>query len=77
MNKEVLKEPIFVQEIVDIIKASLPEKELRERLGDYHDNDIAQMADRIVQIEDGKILIGKGDKESVESDWYKCNKDCR
>ena len=23
-----------------------------------HDNDIAQMADRIVQIEDGRILIG-------------------
>lgn len=42
MNKEVLKEPIFVEEIVDIIKASLPEEELRERLRDYHDNDIAQ-----------------------------------
>lgn len=51
MNKEVLKEPIFVQEIVDIIKASLPEKELRERLGDYHDNDIAQSLDLLSKTE--------------------------
>lgn len=42
MNKEVLKEPIFVEEIVKIISSSDSEKELREKLKEYHDNDIAQ-----------------------------------
>ena len=27
-----------------------------------HDNDIAQMADRIVRIEDGKLVKGSGDR---------------
>lgn len=42
MRKEVLKEPVFVKEIVDIIKLSHSMEEMREKLRDYHDNDIAQ-----------------------------------
>ena len=42
MNKEVLKEPIFVEEIVKIISSSDSEKELREKLKEHHDKDIAQ-----------------------------------
>ena len=42
MEKEILKEPIFTEEIVEIIRNTRPLKEMRERLSDYHDNDIAQ-----------------------------------
>ena len=42
MKKEVLKEPIFAEEIVKIIRSSPSMEEMREQLRDYHDNDIAQ-----------------------------------
>lgn len=42
MEKEVLKEPVFAKEIVDIIKRSPSMDDMRERLRDYHNNDIAQ-----------------------------------
>lgn len=42
MKKEVLKEPVFTKEIVEIVKRSPSINEMRERLRDYHENDIAQ-----------------------------------
>ena len=36
MEKEVLREPMFVEEIVNVIRSGLSEKELIERLRDYH-----------------------------------------
>ena len=42
MKKEVLKEPIFAEKILRIIRSSPSMEEMREQLGDYHDNDIAQ-----------------------------------
>ncbi len=42
MEKEVLKEPMFVAEIVAIIRSGLDKEQLLEKLNDYHENDIAQ-----------------------------------
>lgn len=42
MKKEVLKEPIFAETILRIIRSSPSMEEMREQLRDYHDNDIAQ-----------------------------------
>ena len=42
MRKEVLKEPMFIEEIVAIIRSGSSDEELIERLYDYHENDIAQ-----------------------------------
>lgn len=42
MKKEVLKEPIFAEKILRIIRFSPSMEEMREQLRDYHDNDIAQ-----------------------------------
>lgn len=42
MEKEILKEPTFVSEIVEIIRSGLTDEELVEKLHDYHENDIAQ-----------------------------------
>ena len=42
MRKEALKEPIFAEEIVKIIRFSHSIDEMREQLRDYHGNDLAQ-----------------------------------
>ena len=42
MKKEVLKEPIFAEKILRIIRSSPSMEKMREQLRDYHDNDIAQ-----------------------------------
>lgn len=42
MRKEALKEPIFAEEIVKIIRFSHSIDEMREQLHDYHGNDLAQ-----------------------------------
>lgn len=39
--KKMLKKPMFVEEIVAIIRSGLSEEELRKRLYDYHENDVA------------------------------------
>ena len=42
MRKEALKEPVFAEEIVKIIRFSHSIDEMREQLRDYHGNDLAQ-----------------------------------
>ena len=47
MEKEVLKEPMFVEEIIAIIRSGEPESVIADRLGDYHENDIAQSLENL------------------------------
>lgn len=47
MTKEVLRENQYVEELIAIIRSGLPEKELLERISDYHDNDIAEAITQI------------------------------
>lgn len=42
MEKEILKEPNYLEEIIAIIRSNLEGDELLQRLGQYHENDIAQ-----------------------------------
>jgi magnesium transporter len=42
MDKDILKEPMYVREIVDTIRSGLSDEKLAEKLRDYHENDIAQ-----------------------------------
>ena len=42
MEKKVLKEPIFIEEIVDIIRSGGSGEAIKEQLRSYHANDIAQ-----------------------------------
>lgn len=42
MTREVLKEPIFAKEIIEITRFSHSIDEMKEKLKDYHENDIAQ-----------------------------------
>ena len=47
MEKELLKKPNFVEELLEIIRSSIAEQELLERLSDYHDNDIAGAVEQL------------------------------
>ncbi len=47
MENKVLKGQNYVEELLGIIKSDLPKDEIRERLADYHENDIA---DAFVQL---------------------------
>lgn len=51
MEKEVLKEPMFVKEIVTMIKSGLEKEQLLEKLHDYHENDIAQSLEYLTKDE--------------------------
>lgn len=41
MEKEILKEPNYVKELVEIIRGGLSDEDLMEHLSNYHENDIA------------------------------------
>lgn len=56
MEKKVLKEPMFVEEIVAIIRSGLSSEALIERLQDYHDKDIAQGLLEVTKEERAKVL---------------------
>lgn len=47
MEKELLKKPNFVEELLEIIRSSMAEQELLEKLSDYHDNDIAGAVEQL------------------------------
>lgn len=49
--RKVLKKPMFTEEIVAIIRSGLSEEELKERLYDYHENDIAQSLETLTKEE--------------------------
>lgn len=51
MMKEVLKEPVFTEEIVNIVRSSHSLDEMREELRGYHENDIAQSFERLNRAE--------------------------
>ena len=55
MRKEVLKEPIFAKEIAEIIKVSPSIEEMREQLRDYHENDIADILEKLSPAERCKL----------------------
>lgn len=47
MEKKVLKEPRFVEELLELVHGSLPETEFLDRLSDYHENDIADALEQL------------------------------
>lgn len=60
MRKEILKEPGYVKELLALIRSSLPETELLDRLSDYHENDIAAALEQLACGERKKLysLLG-------------------
>ena len=55
MDKEILKEPGYVEELLEIIRSDLSKDELLDRLDDYHDNDIAGALEQLSREERQKL----------------------
>ena len=51
MEKEILKKPEFVDDIVAIIRTEHNKDKLLEKLGDYHEKDIAQSLEQLTKEE--------------------------
>lgn len=51
MEKEILKEPTYVEELLEIIRSGLSAEELLDRLDDYHENDIAGAIEQLTEEE--------------------------
>ena len=61
MEKEVLKEPKFVEDIVKVIRSGLDKEQLLDRLNDYHENDIAQSLE----------FLTKDERLSLYNNWHR------
>ena len=60
MEKEILKEPKYVEELLEIFRSDLPKEELLDRLSNYHENDIAGALEQMTPEERKKLypIIG-------------------
>lgn len=70
MERKVLKEPRFVEELLELIRGSLPETELVERLSDYHENDIANALEQLTAEERQKLYLLLGAEKLSEIFTY-------
>lgn len=64
MEKEVLKEPMFVEEIIAIIRSGESDSKIAEKLHDYHENDIAQSLEELEKEERLHLY------EILGAEWY-------
>lgn len=64
MKKEILKEPHFVEEVLEIVRSPLNEDELCEKLSDYHGRDIAGAMEQLTK-EERKTLYPILDEEQI------------
>lgn len=70
MGKEILnkllKEPCYVEELLEIIRSDISDKEMKERLLDYHSNDIADALEDLTAEERKKVYRVMGPQETAE-----------
>ena len=55
MEKEILKKPNYVEELLEIIRSGVSEEKLLDRLSDYHENDIAGALEQLTAAERKKL----------------------
>ena len=51
MQKEVLKEPTYVEELLTLFRSNLGKEELLEKISDYHESDIADAMEQMTMSE--------------------------
>ena len=56
MQKEVLKEPTYVEELLTLFRSNLGKEELLEKISDYHESDIADAMEQMTPEERKKTL---------------------
>jgi magnesium transporter len=55
VEKEILKEPNYVEELLEIIRGDISDEEKKDKLSDYHENDIADALEELTPEERQKI----------------------
>ena len=65
-EEEIFEHPDYEQEMVDIIRSDMPLEEKRERLADYHYNDIASVLERLTPDERRRLYRLMGAEEVSE-----------
>ena len=55
MEKEILREPNYTEELLELIRSGLPDEELKDELSNYHDNDIAGAIEELTPEERKKL----------------------
>lgn len=55
MEKDILKEPNFVEELLSILRSDIPAEELNEKISDYHENDIAGALEQMTPEERSRL----------------------
>lgn len=63
---EIPERPDYEKELVDIIRSSLSGTEIKEKLSDYHENDIANVLDKITESERKKLYKILGNESVSE-----------
>lgn len=56
MQKEILKEPTYVEELLTLFRSNLGKEELLEKISDYHESDIADAMEQMTPEERKKTL---------------------
>ena len=70
MEKEVMKEPNYVEELLHIIRSHLSEEELLDKLSDYHEKDIAGALEQLTTEERKKLYPVLGAERAAEIFTY-------
>ena len=55
MTERMMKRPEYVDELIRIIRSNLPKEELLDKLSDYHENDIADILEKLSPAERCKL----------------------
>ena len=55
MEKNIIHERSFVEELLEIIRSDLPDADIKEKISDYHDNDVAGAIEQLTAEERQKI----------------------
>ncbi|MBO4408666.1 MAG: magnesium transporter, partial [Clostridiales bacterium] len=55
MEKDILKEPNFVEELLTIFRSGISAEELNEKISDYHENDIAGALEQMTPEERSRL----------------------
>lgn len=66
MEKEILKEPDYVEEILKLIRGDMQDSELKEKLEDYHEKDIAEAIQMLTKKERLRLYQILGEERMSE-----------
>ncbi|MCR4690194.1 MAG: magnesium transporter [Lachnospiraceae bacterium] len=70
MEKDILKEPNYVEELLAILRSETDNKELLQKLDDYHENDIADAIEQLTPEERRKLYPILGAERVAEIFTY-------